>query len=225
MHDLFLLAVNAGDGDRDDGTLHLCLSHDQPPASSCNFRQPAFPANILHFLRLQAYQPFLIRASPIALRASPQAKTPFLQIDFSEIHGRPIVGASDSGNPVHPIHVSVLGQHEVSTKDVVVDETIGLRTGIRERMFSVTLTVQDPLIKPYLHVTLVIEHAKFLARLGSRHRPSSRTPPNELPSKTVYQWNALVPLDFGVVPQCVLSCAGGVQVSRVIPSKYLDWAG
>jgi hypothetical protein len=38
MHDLVLLAVNAGNGDRDDGTLHLYLGHDQPPASSCNFR-------------------------------------------------------------------------------------------------------------------------------------------------------------------------------------------
>jgi len=41
MHDLFLLAVNAGNSDRDDGPLHLCLSHDQPPASSCNFRLSA----------------------------------------------------------------------------------------------------------------------------------------------------------------------------------------
>jgi hypothetical protein len=62
---------------------------------------------------------------------------------------------------------------------------------------------------------LVTKHAKFLARLGSRHRPSSRAPPNELSSETVYQWNALVPLDFGVVPQYVLSYASGVQVSRV----------
>jgi hypothetical protein len=61
---------------------------------------------------------------------------------------------------------------------------------------------------------LVTKRAKFLARLGSRHRPSSRTPPNELPSETVYQWNTLVPLDFGVVSQYVLSYAGGVQVSR-----------
>jgi hypothetical protein len=108
-------------------------------------------------------------------------------IDFSEIHGRPIVGASDSGNDVQLIRVSVLVQDEVSTIDVVVDETIGLRTGIGERMFSVTLAVQDPLIKPHLHMMLVTKRAKFLARLGGRHRPSSRTPPNELPSETVYQ--------------------------------------
>jgi hypothetical protein len=35
----------------------------------------------------------------------------------------------------------------------------------------------------------------------------------------VYQWNTLVPLDFGVVPQCVLSYAGGVQVSRARSMK------
>jgi hypothetical protein len=36
-----------------------------------------------------------------------------------------------------------------------------------------------------------------------------------LPSEAVYQWGTLVPLDFGVVPQYVLSYASGVQVSRV----------
>jgi hypothetical protein len=154
--------------------------------------------------------------SPIALRAYPQAKSTFVRIDFSEIHGRPIVGTSDAGNHVQLIRVSALAQDEVSAIDVVVDETIVLRTGIRERLFKVTFAVQKALIKPHLHVMLVTKCAKFLARLGTRHRPSSRTPPNELLSETVYQWNTLVPLDFGVVPQCVLSYASGVQVSRVI---------
>jgi len=40
-----------------------------------------------------------------------------------------------------------------------------------------------------------------------------------LQSKTVCQWNTLVPLDFGDVPQFVLSYASGVQVSRVYPLK------
>ncbi len=173
-----------------------------------------FPADILNSLRRQAYEALLIRASPIALRASPQAELPFLRIDLSEIHGRPIAETSDAGNHVQPIHVSVLAQDEVSTIDVVVDETIGLRAGIRERMFSVILAVQEALIKPHLRVMLVTKRPKFLARLGSRHRPSSRTPPNKLPSETVYQWNTLVPLDFGVVSQDVLSYAGSVQVSR-----------
>jgi len=59
--------------------------------------RPAFPADILNSLRRQAYEALLIRASPIALRAYPQAKSPFPQIDFSEIHGRPIVGTRTLG--------------------------------------------------------------------------------------------------------------------------------
>src|SRR5216684_9374738 len=175
---------------------------------------PTFPADIPNSLQCQAYEALLIRTPPIALRAFPQAKIPFLPIDFSEIHGRPIVETSDPGNHVQLSRVFVLAQDEVSTIDVVVDETIGLRAGIRERMFSVILAVQEALIKPHLRVMLVTKRPKFLARLGSRHRPSSRTPPNKLPSETVYQWNTLVPLDFGVVPQDVLSYAGSVQVSR-----------
>jgi hypothetical protein len=172
-----------------------------------------------------AYEALLIRTSPIALRAFPQAKIPFLPIDFSEIHGRPIVETSDAGNHVRLIRVFVLAQDEVSTIDVVVDETIGLRAGIRERMFSVTLAGQDPLIKPHYHVMLVTQDAKFLARLGSRHRPSSRTPPNELPSETVYQWNTLVRLDFGGVPQYVRSYASAVEVSRAYSLKVQKLGG
>src|SRR5437879_2599654 len=91
---------------------------------------------ILNPLRRQAYEALLIRASPIALRAYPQAKATFLRIGFSKIHGRPIVGTSDSGNHVQLIRVSVLTQDEVSTIDVVVDETIRLRTGIREPLMG-----------------------------------------------------------------------------------------
>lgn len=186
---------------------------------------PTFPGEILNSLRREAYEALLIRASPIALRAYPQSKTPFLLIDLSEIHGRPIVGTSDAGNHVQLIRVSVLAQDEVSTIDVVVDETIGLRTGIDERLCRVTFAVQEALIKPHLHVMLVTKRAKFLARLGSRHRSSSRTPPNELPLETAHQWNTLVPLDFGVVSQCVRSYASGVQVSRAYSLKVQKLGG
>jgi hypothetical protein len=118
-----------------------------------------------------------------------------------------------------------LAQDEVSTIDVVVDETIGLRAGIRERMFSVTLAVQDPLLKPHYHMMLVTKRAKFLARLGSRHRPSSGTPPNELPSETECQWNKLVPLDLEDVVQYVRSYASGVEVSRAYPLKVQKLGG
>src|SRR5438093_11566266 len=138
--------------------------------------------------------------------------------------GRPIVETSDSGNHVQFIRVSVLTQDEVSTIDVVVDETIRLRTGIRERLCSVTIAVHEAPIKPHLDVMLVTKCAKFLARLGSRHRPSSGTLPNELPSETVYQWNTPVPLDFGAVPQLPTfirqRCPG---VKRLFPHGCATW--
>jgi len=113
---------------------------------SCDFTlRCVFPADILNFLRRQTYEALLIRASPIALGTYPQAKTLFVRIDFSEIHGRPIVGTSDIGNHVQLIRVSVLAQHEVSTIDVVVDQTIGLRTGIRELLCKVTFAVREAL--------------------------------------------------------------------------------
>jgi len=37
---------------------------------------------------------------------------------------------------------SVLAQQEVSARDAVVGEAIGLRAGIRERLFSILLAVQ-----------------------------------------------------------------------------------
>jgi hypothetical protein len=74
-------------------------------------------------------------------------------------------------------------------------------------------------------VMLVTKRAKFLARPGRWHRPSSRTPPNELPSETVYQWKKLVPLDLGDVPQYVRSYASGVRVSRAYSLKVQKLGG
>src|SRR5205809_7295702 len=96
---------------------------------------------ILNPLRRQAYEALLIRASPIALRAYPQAKATFLRIGFSKIHGRPIVETSDSGHHVQLIRVSVLAQYEVSTIDVVVDDSIRLRMSIPECLCRVTLAI------------------------------------------------------------------------------------
>src|SRR5467141_35721 len=192
-------------GRMDQATLARCWKHSRSIYVGDSWSlglQTAFPADIPNSLRRQAYEALLIRASPITLRAYPQAKSPYPQIDFSEIHGRPIVGTSDSGNRVRFIRDSVLAQDEISTISVVVDKTIGLRTGIRKRLCRVvTLAVQGVPIKPHLHMMLMTKRAKFLARLGSRHRPSSRTPPNGLLSETVNQWNALVPLGFWT---CVL---------------------
>ena len=62
---------------------------------------------------------------------------------------RPIAGTSDFRNHVHLTRISVSAQDELSTKNVVVDETIGLHTGIGERLCSVILAVQETLIKPH----------------------------------------------------------------------------
>ena len=51
-----------------------------------------FPFDRVYFLRRRTYEALLIRPPLIALRASPEAKAPFLPIDSSEIHRRSIVG-------------------------------------------------------------------------------------------------------------------------------------
>src|SRR5438874_1750421 len=48
-----------------------------------------FPAEILSFLRGQAYQVLLIRASRAALRACPKAEACLFRMDFREIHRHP----------------------------------------------------------------------------------------------------------------------------------------
>jgi hypothetical protein len=107
------------------------------------------------------------------LRASPQAKASFLRIDFSEIHGHLIMETSHSGHHVQLTQVSVLTQYEISASDIVMDEAIGLRTDIRLGLYFLTLALQENLVKPHLGVVLVAKRVKFLARLGSRHIPSS----------------------------------------------------
>jgi hypothetical protein len=90
-----------------------------------------------------------------------------------------------------------LAQDEVSAIDVVVDETIVLRAGMRERLFKVTFAVQKALIKPHPHVMLVTKCAKFLARLGTRHRPSSK----DL---------------HGLVPNCGFTCVRHISENSLI---------
>jgi hypothetical protein len=161
----------------------------------------ASSANILRFVRRQAYQAFFIRAFPFALRASPQPKIPLLPIDFREIHGRPIMRTAHFRHHVRLIPVSV-ARNKVSTSDVVVDETIGHCTGIRARLPSVTTAIQGTLMMPHLHVVLVTKSAKFSARLSGRHGPSSRTCVQAgLRSDTMCPRNALLPSDLQFGPR------------------------
>jgi len=112
-----------------------------------------------------------MRALPAASRAYPQAIFSFVQIDFSEIHGRPIVEAPDPGNHFQIISMSVLARQEISTIDAVVDEAIRLGTGIRCRLPGV-LAVGKALLQPHLYVVLVTKGAKCLAWLACRHTAS-----------------------------------------------------
>jgi hypothetical protein len=160
-----------------------------------------FPAKILNFLRCQTRQALLIRSSRATLRACPKAKASLFRTDFGEIQRRPIQETSDFGQYVHLIPVSVLAQHEVSTKGVVADETIRLRTAIRGRLSCVPLVAQEAPIQPHFQKVFVTKRPKVLALLRNRHIPSPRTRPHVLQPETVRQSTTTGPLDFGVVPR------------------------
>jgi hypothetical protein len=63
---------------------------------------------MLNFLQGLAYKPFLVRASPIALGTFPQAKTPFLQIDFMQ---QKILSPQASRLPANILVFQTKGQH------------------------------------------------------------------------------------------------------------------
>src|SRR5438309_2259644 len=151
------------------------------------------PADILISPRRHAYQTLLMRAFPAALRAYPQAIFSFVQIDFSEIHGRRIVEAPDCGNHFQIISMSVLARHEIPTRDAVMDEAIRLRTSIRCRLPGVFPAVGKALLQPHLYVVLVTKCAKCLAWLACRHTISFNDTLQQLKSRLR---NTLVPSNF-----------------------------
>jgi len=53
----------------------------------------------------------------------------------------------------------------------VVDEAIGLRTGIGTYLCTHAIGPHENLIKVHLDVMLVTKRVNFLARLGNRHMP------------------------------------------------------
>src|SRR5438128_10428685 len=106
-----------------------------------------------------------MRAFPAALRAYPQTIFSFVQIDFSEIHGRRLVEAPDCGNQFQVILMSVLARHEISTIDAVVHDAIRLRTGIRCRLPGVFPAVGKTLLQPHFKVLLGTTGAKSSPRL------------------------------------------------------------
>src|SRR5438477_4203890 len=134
-----------------------------------------------------------MRALPAALRAYPQAIFSFVQIDFSEIHGRRIVEAPDCGNHFQIIPMSVLARHEISTSDAVMDEAIRLRTGIRCCLPGFYPAVGKALLQPHFNVVLVTKCAKCLAWLACRHTISFNDTLQLLKSRLR---NTLVPSNF-----------------------------
>ena len=116
-----------------------------------------------------------MRVFPPALRAYPQTVVPFVQVDFSKIHGRPVIEAPDCGNHFQIILISVLARQEVSARDAVVDEAIRLGTGMCRRLPGVLPAVGKTRPKAHLHVVLLTKGAKCFAWLACRHTTSLTT--------------------------------------------------
>src|SRR5260370_40891434 len=106
-----------------------------------------------------------MRACRPALRTYPQTIVPFVQIDFGEVHGRPVIEAPDCGNHFQVILMSVLTRQEVTARDAVVDEAVRLGTGIGCRLPGSFLAIRKTLL-PHLHVVFVAKGAKCFAWLA-----------------------------------------------------------
>jgi hypothetical protein len=105
-----------------------------------------------------------------------------------------------------------------------MDEAIRLNTAKCDRLSFGTLPVQAVPFQLHFQMMFVTKHMKVLARLGSRHVPSSRASPNTLRHQSVRQCHTLIPSHFGVVPQFVNSYARGFRLSRVFPRLHFNLA-
>ena len=74
-----------------------------------------------------------IRAARLAFRALPQAEAPSLRRGLGEIHEMSVLGTADARDHVSLDRFRVLGNDEVPSRTVVVDETPGLVASIEER--------------------------------------------------------------------------------------------
>jgi hypothetical protein len=155
-----------------------------------------------------------------ALRTSPQPEASLFRIHFGKIHWHAIKETPDFGHHLNSVIVSVLVQHEVSARGAVMDEAIRLNTAKCDHLSFGTLAVQAVPFQLHFQMMFVTKHMKVLARLGSRHVPSSRASPNAVRQQSVRQCHTLIPLHFGVVPQFVNSYASGFRLSRVVPRLH-----
>ena len=74
-----------------------------------------------------------IRAARLAFRALPQAKALSLRWSLGEIHEMSVLGTADARHHVSLDRFRVLGNDEIPSRTVVVNETPGLVASIEER--------------------------------------------------------------------------------------------
>jgi hypothetical protein len=111
----------------------------------------------------------LIRPARFTHWASPQAKTPLLRLNFSEVHKYAVIWTTDTGCHVAQNLVSLLGGDEVSMHTVVVDKATRFRTGIDQCLYGLSPNFQRNVGKVHLRVMFVAKRVEFLAGQGGRH--------------------------------------------------------
>ena len=111
----------------------------------------------------------LIRPARFTHWASPQAKTPLLRLNLSEVHKYAVIWTTDTGCHVAQNLVSLLGGDEVSMHTVVVDKATRFRTGIDQCLYGLSPNFQRNVGRVHLRVMFVAKRVEFLAGQGSRH--------------------------------------------------------
>jgi hypothetical protein len=92
-------------------------------------------------------------------RASPQTKTPFPGLNFSQVHGQPMVRTTGARHRTY---------NEVSSRAVVVDKAIGFRTGV-DMPRNIPLRVN--INKLHLKVMLVAKRVQIGSGFFDSHNP------------------------------------------------------
>ncbi len=90
------------------------------------------------------------------------------------------MGTTDVGYYLELISISVLVGNEVSARSVVVDQAIGLRTGVSKYLCPLAAGLQDSLTKPHPNVMLVAKSGKFPFHLEAGHMTPFKTAEREL---------------------------------------------
>jgi hypothetical protein len=90
------------------------------------------------------------------------------------------MGTMDVGCHLYLISISVLVGDEVSARSMVVDQAIGLRTGVGKYLCLLAAGLQDNLTKRHFNVMLVAKSGKFPFHLETGHTTSLKTAERQL---------------------------------------------